>query len=208
MKQVFTDLVDQADIRVDGDRPWDIHIHDDSFYRRVLSGGSLALGESYMDGWWTCESLDQLFDRLLRAKLNRAVVPFSAKLSLARSKIFNLQSRLRARTVVDTHYQLSPALFMSFLDPYNQYSCGYFKDTDDLNQAQVNKLDLICRKLQLSSGDRLLDIGCGWGGLARFAATHYGCHVTGINISEKQLAYAKDSCSGLPVTFIRTDYRD
>ena len=208
MKQICTDLLGQADIHVDGDRVWDIHVHDDAFYKRVLAGGSLALGESYMDGWWTCAALDQFFDRLLRAQLNQKVVPLSAKLSLARSKVLNLQSKRRARTVVDTHYQRSPALFMSFLDPYNQYSCGYFKDTDDLNQAQENKLDLICRKLRLSSGDKVLDIGCGWGGFAKFAAERYGCHVTGMNISDMQMAYAQDFCAGLPVTFVKSDYRD
>ncbi|SVC55797.1 uncharacterized protein METZ01_LOCUS308651, partial [marine metagenome] len=127
MKQIFSDLIGQADIHIDGNRAWDIHVHDDAFYKRVLSGGSLALGESYMDGWWTCDALDQFFDRLFRAQLHKAVVPLSAKLSLARSKVLNLQSKLRARAVIDTHYQLSPALFMSFLDPYNQYTCGYFK---------------------------------------------------------------------------------
>ena len=208
MKQIFSDLIGQADIHIDGDRAWDIHVRDDAFYKRVLSGGSLALGESYMDGWWTCDALDQFFDRLFRAQLNKAVVPLSAKLSLARSKVLNLQSKLRARAVIDTHYQLSPALFMSFLDPYNQYTCGYFKNTDDLNQAQEDKLDLICRKLQLSSGDKVLDIGCGWGGFAKFAAERYGCHVTGMTISDKQLAYAKEFCAGLPVTFVKSDYRD
>ncbi|HIG16959.1 MAG TPA: cyclopropane-fatty-acyl-phospholipid synthase, partial [Candidatus Handelsmanbacteria bacterium] len=72
-----------------------------------------------MDGWWTCDALDQFFDRLLQARLNRKVVPLSAKLYVARSKVMNLQSKLGSRTVIDTHYQLSPALFMSFLDPYN-----------------------------------------------------------------------------------------
>ena len=208
MKDHFRSLVEQADIRLDGDRPWDLRVHEDAFYRRVLTGGSLALGESYMDGWWDCDALDQFFDRLLRARLDRTVIPMSAKLSLARSKVVNLQSKLRARQVIDTHYQLKASLFMAFLDPYNQYTCGYFKDTEDLNQAQENKLDLICRKLQLSKDDKVLDIGCGWGGFAKFAAEHYGCQVTGVTISENQLAYAQDFCAGLPVTFVKSDYRD
>lgn len=208
MKQIFTDLLGQADIEIDGDRAWDIQIHDDAFYKRALAGGSLALGESYMDGWWTCKSLDQFFDRLLRAGLSQKVVPLSAKIFVARSKLMNLQSKIGSRAVIDTHYQLSPALFMSFLDPYNQYTCGYFKGTHELNQAQENKLDLICRKLQLREGDKVLDIGCGWGGFAKFAAECYGAHVTGMTISDKQLAYAQDLCSGLPVNFVKSDYRD
>lgn len=208
MKQVFTDMLAQADIQLGGERPWDIHVHDDAFYKRVLAGGSLSLGESFMDGWWRCQALDQFFDRLLSARLDRKVVPLSAKLFVARSKVVNLQSKLRARAVIDTHYQLSPALFMSFLDPYNQYTCGYFKDTQDLNQAQENKLDLICRKLQIAEGDKVLDIGCGWGGFAKFAAERYGAQVTGITISDRQLAYGQDLCAGLPVTLVKSDYRD
>jgi cyclopropane-fatty-acyl-phospholipid synthase len=208
MKQVFQDLLAQADVEIDGDRPWDIHVHDDAFYKRALTGGSLALGESFMDGWWSCAALDQFFDRVLRARLDRSVVPLSAKLLLARSKIVNLQSKIGARQVIDTHYQLSAKLFMSFLDPFNQYTCGYWKDADNLNQAQEDKLDLICRKLQIQEGDRVLDIGCGWGGFARFAASRYGARVTGLTISDNQLAYAQDLCAGLPVTFVKSDYRD
>jgi cyclopropane-fatty-acyl-phospholipid synthase len=119
-----------------------------------------------------------------------------------------MQSKLRAHEVIDTHYDLSPALFVSFLDPYNQYTCGYFKDTEDLNTAQEQKLDLICRKLMLSSSDNVLDVGCGWGGFAKFASERYGCHVTGISISDQQLEYSKSLCKGLPTTFIKADYRD
>lgn len=208
MRDLFQDLLGQADIQVDGDRDWDIQVHDDAFYKRVLSGGSLAMGESFMDGWWSCTALDQFFDRLLSARLDKTVIPMSAKLYLAKSKIVNLQSKIGARNVIDTHYQLSPALFMSFLDPYNQYTCGYFQDTDDLNQAQENKLDLICRKLQLKEGEKVLDIGSGWGGFAKFAAERYGAHVTGITISDRQIEYARQFCDGLPVTFIKSDYRD
>ena len=119
-----------------------------------------------------------------------------------------MQSKLRSRKVAKKHYDLSPALYESFLDPYNQYTCGYFKDTNDLNKAQEQKLDLICKKLKLSSKDKVLDIGCGWGGFAKFAAEKYGCQVTGISISEKQVNYARKFCQGLPVTIINSDYRD
>ena len=86
---------------------------------------------------------------------------------------------------------------MSFLDPYNQYTCGYFKDTADLNEAQEKKMDLICKKLQLRKGDKVLDIGCGWGGFAKFAAERYGCEVTGITISKEQAAFARSFTKGL-----------
>lgn len=208
IQDVFEKLLAQADIRVQGDRPWDIQVHNTDTYRRLAAEGSVGLGESYMDGWWTCEALDQFFVKLIGARLNARVVPFSAKLALLRSRIFNLQTKLRSRQVIQQHYELSPSLFMSFLDSYNQYTCGYFKDTDDLDTAQKNKLDLICRKLHLSADDRVLDIGCGWGGFAKFAAEHYHCHVTGITISDQQLEYAKVLCKELPVTILKSDYRD
>src|SRR3989344_286634 len=99
-------------------------------------------------------------------------------------------------------------LYMAFLDPYNQYTCGYFKDTEDLNVAQEQKLDLICRKLELRPADKMLDIGCGWGGFAKWAASHYGCHVTGISISDEQITYAKEFTGGLPVEIVKADYRE
>ena len=208
MKTLVEDLLLQADIRLDDDSPWSIRVNDSRFYKRVVSGGSLALGESYMDGWWDCDALDQFFDRLFRARIDQSIIPMSRKVSLVASRIFNMQSKLRAREVIDTHYDLSPALFVSFLDPYNQYTCGYFKDTEDLNTAQEQKLDLICRKLMLTSSDKVLDVGCGWGGFAKFASERYGCHVTGISISDQQLDYATNLCRGLPTTFIKADYRD
>ena len=99
-------------------------------------------------------------------------------------------------------------LYMAFLDPYNQYTCGYFKNTQDLNRAQEQKLDLICKKLKLKSSDKVLDIGCGWGGFAKWAAEHYGVHVTGISISDEQIAYAKKFTAGLPVDIVKMDYRN
>ena len=208
MKDIVRDLLARADIRIDGDRPWDIQIHDPRFNKRLLAGGALALGESYMDGWWSCGALDQFCCKLILGRINRQIIPLSAKVQIARSRILNLQTRLRARLVAEKHYELSPALFMSFLDPYNQYTCGYFADTDDLDQAQENKLDLICRKLMLSPHDKVLDIGCGWGGFAKFAAERYGCQITGITISDQQQEYARQFCQGLPVTIVKSDYRD
>lgn len=208
MKEVFEQLLAQADVQVDGDRPWDIQVHNTDTYARAVGEGSIGLGESYMDGWWSCEALDQFFARVLAARLNHKVVPTAAKLTILRTRLFNLQTKLGSRKVIERHYELSPAVFMSFLDPYNQYTCGYFKDTDDLNVAQEQKLDLICRKLHLTANDRVLDIGCGWGGFSKFAADHYGCHVTGITISDQQLQYARSYCGDLPVEIIKSDYRD
>ncbi|MCG8462173.1 MAG: cyclopropane fatty acyl phospholipid synthase, partial [Holophagales bacterium] len=99
-------------------------------------------------------------------------------------------------------------LFRAMLDPYMCYSCAYFEDTDDLATAQEQKLDLICRKLGLERGQRVLDIGCGWGSFARFAAERYGVEVLGINVSEDQLRLGRELCRSLPVELRFLDYRD
>ncbi len=208
-KETITKLAVEADITVNGNRPWDITVHDERFFNRVLSGGSIALGESYMDGWWDAPSVDEFMTHILGAKLHEKVKPtLSLLLTYLKAQVINLQSKSRATIVVEKHYDLSNELYASFLDPYNQYTCGYFKDTDDLNVAQEQKLDLICRKLQLTKDDRVLDIGCGWGGFAKFAAERYGVHVTGITISKEQLTYAKEFTKGLPVEIRFQDYRD
>jgi cyclopropane-fatty-acyl-phospholipid synthase len=206
-KDVVQDVFQKADIKIDGTRPWDIQIHDERFYSRLLSYGSLGLGESYMEKWWDAERIDLLVEKLLRSHGNQKVTLPVILLAL-KARLFNLQSRAGARKVIDAHYDLSNDLYMSFLDPYNQYTCGYFKNTEELNTAQEQKLELICKKLQLKHGDRVLDIGCGWGGFAKYAAEYYGCIVTGITISDEQLAYAQDFTKGLPVTLRKQDYRD
>ncbi|MBN2087782.1 cyclopropane fatty acyl phospholipid synthase [Candidatus Peregrinibacteria bacterium] len=206
-KKVIIDLLAKAGIKVNGNEDWDIQVHNDKFYSSVISGGSLALGESYMKKWWDSKRLDLFFNKLLRAKIyDKMNLPLI--LHGFKAKFLNMQSRFRSRKVIDKHYDLSNELYESFLDPYNQYTCGYFDGTDDLNEAQVKKLELICKKLQLKKSDRVLDIGCGWGGFAKYAAEHYGCHVTGISISDEQIKYAKEYTKGLPVEIKKMDYRD
>lgn len=208
-RQYLTQLLSAADIGVDGQRPWDIRVLDDRFWLRVLRDKSLGLGESYMQGWWECDSLDAFFHRLLSAGLDRnAIRSLSALISLAAAVLSNQQERGDASTLAKHHYDLGEDLFMAFLDPYGQYSCGYFCGTDDLVDAQGKKLELICRKLDLQPGDTLLDIGCGWGGLARYAADKHGCSVTGVTVSARQAEYARASCQGLDVRILCQDYRD
>jgi len=198
-----------ADIRADGSRPWDLRVHDDRFYARVLANGTLGLGESYMDGWWDCDALDEMCCRATRARLEeRFSLSFQTVISLAASVLFNLQSKHRSRHVGKRHYDLGNDFFEAMLDPWMQYSCAYFRDTTDLVEAQKLKMDLICRKLGLKAGMRLLDIGCGWGGLAKYAARHHACQVVGITISREQHAYAQAACRGLPVEIRLQDYRD
>ncbi|MBE3068476.1 MAG: cyclopropane fatty acyl phospholipid synthase [Chloroflexi bacterium] len=201
-------LAESAGVILNGPNPWDIQVHDDRWYARVFRDKSLGLGESYMDGWWDCEQVDEMIFRVLCGRIDEELsVNMQDVMRLLPEVLFNLQSMARARMIAEHHYDLGNDLFHSFLDPYNQYSCGYFEGTEALDQAQMNKLALISEKLDLIDIDRVLDIGCGWGGFARYAAERYGCTVTAVNISQEQLRYAREFCAGLPVTFLDSDYR-
>jgi len=208
---VLEDLVRMAGIRFNGDGPADIQVNDSAVYGRILAQGSLGFGESYMDGQWDALRLDELFARLLRADVDEKLGGM-ARLRLAAQvlaeKLINRQSPKRAFEVGERHYDIGNDVFEAMLDSSMSYSCGYWQDAQDLEQAQYNKLDLICRKLQLQQGERLLEIGCGWGGLARHAAQHYGVEVLGVTVSREQQALARERCAGLPVEIRLQDYRE
>ena len=202
-------LLSQAGVEVNGSCSWDIQVHNPGFYKRAMAQGTLGLGESYMDGWWDCDAIDQLFYKLTSAGLHeKAAIPARMKAAVMFTRLVNMQTRSGSLKVVREHYNPASETILSFLDPYNQYTCGYFRGTDDLAKAQEQKLDLICKKLMLHTEDRVLDIGCGWGGFVRFAAEQYGCSVTGISNSREQIEYAKKFCEGLPVVLVESDYRD
>ena len=206
-------LLALADVRVGGDRPWDIQVDDEHFFSRVIAQGSLGLGESYMDGWWRCESLDGMLFRLLRAHVDERVHGWSALFDGLRAHLINLQSRKRAFTVGERHYDLGNDLYRAMLGSRLVYSCGYWRDRDgaplqDLDSAQEAKLDLVCRKLGLRPGMRVLDIGCGWGEGLKFAVERYGVSGVGVTISREQAEYARELCAGLPVEILLQDYRD
>ena len=202
------ELLDLADVAINGNRSWDIQVHDDRLFQRVLAGGSLAFGESYMDGWWDCDRLDQLFERILGTGLDRKVRSRTWLLQALMARLLNLQKPSRAFTIGERHYDLGNDLYQAMLDELLVYSCGYWEDGCTLDQAQRNKLDLACRKLGLEPGMRLLDIGCGWGGTARYAAANYQAEVVGVTVSREQARFAREQCSGLPVDIRLQDYRE
>ena len=208
-KKIVEQLLSGIGIRVNGPDPWDIQIRDERFFGRVLKDKSLGLGESYMEGWWDCLRIDEFICRLLRGNLEKKIRGnLKTLLSYLSARIFNLQSPERSHIIARRHYNLGNDLFFSFLDPFNQYSCAYFQGTDDLAEAQRKKIDLVCRKIGLQHNDHVLDIGCGWGGFAQYAAECYGCNVEAVNISEEQIQYALESCENLPVKIHRKDYRE
>ncbi|MBT3303961.1 cyclopropane fatty acyl phospholipid synthase [Candidatus Woesearchaeota archaeon] len=207
-KKILTNLLKLADIRINGDRDGDITVHNQKLYARALAKGSIGLGEAYMDGWWDCEKLDVFFEKLLTARLDRKVKPVSLIFPVLKSMLLNAQTKKRSKKVAEVHYDLGNDFYKDMLDKRMQYTCAYYKNTDNLEEAQKNKLDLICRKLKLKKGERVLELGGGWGGFAKYASENYGVHVTSYNISAEQVKYAREICKGLPVEIIQSDYRD
>ncbi|MGY5850095.1 cyclopropane fatty acyl phospholipid synthase [Salegentibacter sp. F14] len=208
-KIAVQNLLKEAGIEINGSHSWDILVKNEKFYQSVLSRGSLGFGESYMEGWWECQAMDKMFYRLFKANLEEKIKSnFRLKLLWLKSKIFNQQTKSRAQSSIGIHYNIGNGLYSKMLDPLMIYSCGYWQDAKDLAQAQRNKLELICRKLKLKKGQKVLDIGCGWGGFAKFAAENYKVSVTGITISKEQQKLATQRCKGLPVEILFQDYRD
>lgn len=208
-KTTIEEILGIAGVQINGNNPWDIQVHNHEFYKRVLTDGELGFGESYMDNWWDAEKLDELIYKLLQARLDEK---FKRKLSvliqLFITRIFNLQSKRKAFDNGERHYDLGNDLFQNMLDKRMNYSCAYWKDAKNLDEAQENKLELICRKLSLKPGMRVLDIGCGWGAFGKYAAEKYKVEVVGITVSKEQIELGKKLCLGLPVEFKWMDYRD
>ncbi|CAA0122256.1 Cyclopropane-fatty-acyl-phospholipid synthase [BD1-7 clade bacterium] len=208
-ERLFGDLLSFAGVTINGDNEYDIKVHNPKFYNRVIGKGNLGLGETYMAGWWDCERIDVFIERVLNAKLQDQVGKSKwLSMRLLMTKFINLQSSARAFQTRQQHYDIGNNLFRNMLDPSLTYSCGYWNNAANLAQAQYEKLDLICQKLKLAPGMKVLDIGCGWGGLSAFAARHYGVSVVGITISEEQLAHAQATYNDLDVEFRFMDYRD
>ncbi len=209
LRAAVQEILLPAGIVINGDNPWDIKIRDERFYSRVLREGSLGLGESYMDGWWDCDSLDKFFYRLLptypEEKLRRS---WKTLLYILKWTVLNTGRKSNAFTIGKRHYDVGNELYKKMLDKRMVYSCAYWKDAQNLDDAQEAKLDLICRKLGLRAGERILDIGCGWGSLIKYAAEKYRVEAVGITVSQEQAILARENCRGLPVEIRLLDYRD
>ena len=199
-----------ADVRFNGNRPWDPRVHHPRLYGALLRHGSLALGDGYVRGDWDCDQIDEMICRLLQARANR---PLSHRARLRetagrwREALHNPQSPRRAYRVGRTHYDIDPRVYAAMLDPAMAYSCGYWRQANDLATAQDHKLRLVCEKLQLEPGMRLLDIGCGWGSLAGYASRHYGVEVLGLTVSARQAEATRERLAALPVQVVLCDYR-
>ncbi|MEJ2505536.1 MAG: cyclopropane fatty acyl phospholipid synthase [Ignavibacteriaceae bacterium] len=203
------EILSLAGIEINGNNPGDIQVYNKDFYRRALSEAELGIGESYMDGWWDCEKIDELIYRVVKSRLDEKVKrKFSIIFDLFLAKIFNMQPKRKAFVIGERHYDLGNELFQNMLDRRMNYSCAYWKNATTLDQAQENKLELICKKLYLRSGMKVLDIGCGWGAFGKYAAEKYNVSTVGITVSKEQFKLGKELCNGLPVKIKFQDYRE
>jgi len=207
LKQAVQDILDIAGIKINGKNSWDIIVHDNRLYKRVLAQGSLGLGEAYMDGWWDCKSLDKFFYKILKVRLDKKVNKKSILWASLKAKLVNFQRKSKAYEVGEKHYDIGNDLYKSMLDKRMVYTCGYWKNAKTLDKAQEAKLDLTCKKLNLKPGMKILDIGCGWGSFAKYAAEKYKVKVVGITISKEQVVLGNKLCKGLPVEIRLQDYR-
>jgi cyclopropane-fatty-acyl-phospholipid synthase len=197
-----------ADIHINGDRPWDLQLHDSRLLCDILARGSLALGEGYMNKAWDCEQLDVFMEKLLHYRLQNQITPSQFAWHCVKARVFNMQTKNRAWTVGRHHYDRGNDLFRAMLDSRMVYTCGYWQKANNLEQAQEHKLELVCRKLQLKPGMRILDVGCGWGSFMKYAAEHYQVSCVGITVSKEQVELGQELCRGLPIEFRLQDYRN
>ena len=207
LEKTAQNILNLAGIKINGDKPWDIQVHDKRFYQKTLSQGPLGLGESYMAGWWDSKKLDEFFYKILKAKLNEKIKFARLAPYFLKAKLVNLQSTSRAFEVGKKHYDIGNDLYKLMLDKRMVYSCGYWKDAKTLDKAQEAKLDLSCKKLGLKKGMKVLDIGCGWGSFVKYASEKYGVSCVGVTVSKEQAKLARETCKGLPVEIRLKDYR-
>lgn len=208
-KDLFSAYLEKAGISINGSKPYDIRINDESMFKRVKFNPALAVGESYMKGEWDCDRLDELFDKICQNRLDQQ---FDDKwlitLSSLVNTLVNFQSHSRSKQVAEKHYNLGNEFYKDMLGKSMAYTCAYWKNAASLDEAQYNKFDLVCRKVHLKPGDNVLELGCGWGSMAKFMAEKYGCNVVAVNISTEQVRHARQICQNLPVKVYLADYRD
>jgi len=208
-RDVAMNILSAAGIPINSTEPWSIQVHNEKVWDRVISQKQLGFAESYMEGWWDCAALDVMLTKLLSINVLDLMRPSPAlAFHVARSSLRNNQTKNRAAANAKHHYNIGNELYSRMLDSEMVYSCAYWKDAKNLEEAQRAKFDLICRKLELQPGMRLLDIGSGWGGFLRYAVKNYGVEATGISPAGNQISLAREKSEGLGITFIQQDYRD
>lgn len=208
-ESLVRELFSLAGIEVGGSAPGDIQVSDPRFYDRVLRDASVGFGEAYMDGWWQTDALDVTVEKIMRANLKQKITgSWRMRTLTIKALLLNLQAKTRAGASIEAHYDIGNDLYSRMLDRRMVYTCGYWKHAKTLQEAQEAKLDLVCRKVGLEPGMRVLDLGCGWGGFASWAAEKYGCTVLGVTLSKDQVSLGNELWKHLPVELQLRDYRD
>jgi cyclopropane-fatty-acyl-phospholipid synthase len=202
-------LLATAGIKINGNKPGDIKVLDERFYDKVLSQRELGIGEAYMDGWWTSNQLDETVAKLLEINIREKlpITPVIVK-SLIVGTLANRQKLGQAHKNASSHYNIGNDLYEKMLDKRMLYTCAYWENSKNLDDAQTAKLERICKKLYLKPGMKVIDLGCGWGGFAEYAAREYGVNVTGVNVSNEQVKLARERTKDLPVKILQKDYRE
>lgn len=200
-------------ITINGTNPYDPQIHNENFYNRVMKEGSLGLGESYMDGWWDCKNLDQFFHKVLEAELDKKIKKnWDVLFKLAWNYVLNPGRKSKAFEIREKHYDIGNDLYCAMLDKRLTYTCGYWNspsgEAKNLNEAQEAKLDLVCKKIGIKPGQKVLDIGSGWGSFIGYASEKYSAHALGITVSKEQKELADKLYKNLSVETRLQDYRD
>ncbi|MAZ40852.1 cyclopropane-fatty-acyl-phospholipid synthase [bacterium] len=208
-KKTFDDLLEGTGVTINGNKPYDPQIKDGRFYTRVLKSGTLGLGESYMDGWWECDQLDELINKVLRAKLDQKVKrDWKMAAMLAWQVISNTGRKSKAFEIGEHHYDAGNDLYKAMLDKRMVYTCGYWENAENLDRAQEAKLDLVCKKIGLKDGQSVLDIGSGWGSFIGYAAEKYKANATGLTVSKEQKELADSLYKNTSAKTLLKDYRD
>ena len=208
-KSQLLPALESVGIVPNGPNPWDLQVHNEQFWDRLLTEGSLGLGESYMDGWWDVADMAEFFNRILRSKAPEKL-KLNAKLlwQYTQARFFNMQNVNRSKRVANMHYNETEA-YKASLDQRMTGSCGYWPEgVTNVDEAQEAKLDMVCRKIGLKPGQLVWDIGCGWGAFMGFAAEKYGARCVGVTVSPDQAAYGRERYKGLPIEFQVKDYRE
>ncbi len=208
-RELCVGLLERAGVPIGGPESWSMRVHDERVWERLVGERELGIGESYMDGWWDADRLDEMLARVIASNIRDAIRPGPKLIATAaKSVVMNRQTLRRARRNAHHHYDIGNDLYAAMLDERMVYSCGYWNDASDLDAAQEAKLDLICHKLHLEPGMRLLDIGCGWGAFVQFAHERYGVQAVGISPAARQVEFARERCAGTPVEIRQCDYRE
>jgi len=194
-KKIVSHFFNRARISVSESEPADIIVHDSSFYRDLLTKCSLGLGDSYIEGKWDSANIDKVIFRILSSGVYQKIGFVYDLFREMKSRSVNLQNREGSKKVINKHYDLPVEIYAAFLDSYFQYTCAFFEGTSDLKQAQINK------------SDRVMDVGGGWGGLAKFMADKYLVKPVVVTLSNEQANYIRET-HGEKIEVWLCDYRD